>query len=42
MIPPKNWEHNPYLRDNNWNTVGMLLVYHCIYPPREWEHYPEL
>ena len=33
IIPPKEWEHDPTLYDDNFNTVAMLLAKNDIIPP---------
>lgn len=36
IIPPREWHHNPTLRDNHDWTVAMWLAYRGIIPPKEW------
>ena len=36
IIPPKEWYHNPNIRDNNHHTVAHYLKTHNIPVPNEW------
>ena len=38
IIPPKEWLHDPALKDNYCKTVAMKLAWNEIIPPKEWEH----
>ena len=38
IIPPKEWRHDPLLKDKNNNTVAIILSSKGIIPPREWMH----
>ena len=38
IIPPKEWYHNPLLRNEGADTVALILIYNDILPPKEWEH----
>ena len=33
IIPPKEWEHPPYLRDRDGFSVAILLAFRGIIPP---------
>lgn len=33
IMPPKEWEHDPNLKDKNNNTVALLLAKTSIIPP---------
>ena len=41
-IPPKEWCHDPNLRDNDGRTVAMYFARMGIIPPKEWYHNPRL
>ena len=41
IIPPKEWEHDPNLKDDDNMTVAMRLAENGIIPPKEWEHDPK-
>ena len=34
IMPPKQWEHDPLLKDQNDNTVAIILSSKGIIPPR--------
>ena len=34
IIPPKEWEHNKKLIDEDGNTVGILLASNGVIPPK--------
>lgn len=36
IIPPKEWQHKPALRDDYGMTVAMYLARNGIYPPKYW------
>ena len=38
IIPPKEWYHNPLLKNEIKDTVALILIYNDILPPKEWEH----
>lgn len=38
IIPPKEWYHDPLLKDINDNTVAIILSSEGIIPPKEWIH----
>ena len=38
IISPKEWQHDPLMRDANDCTVAMILASAGIIPPKEWEH----
>ena len=40
IIPPKEWYHDPNLRNINGYTVAMTLASKGIIPPKEWHHDP--
>ena len=42
ITSPKEWIHNPALRDNEGNTVAIILSTRGIIPPKEWIHRPSL
>ena len=42
IIPPKEWKHNPTLKDKNNQTVAMHLIDRKIFPPKEWCYNPDL
>ena len=42
IIPPKEWNHNPNIKNNDGLTVAMELAYNGKNIPKEWEHDPEI
>lgn len=42
IIQPKEWHHDPKLKNKYNNTVAMRLAEKEIIPPEEWYHNPEL
>ena len=38
IVPPKEWNHDPLLKDRNDNTVAIILSSKGIIPPKEWMH----
>ena len=34
IIPPEEWEHNPYIKDISNDTVAMYLARKGIIPPK--------
>ena len=42
IIPPKEWYHEPKLKNQFGNTVAMLLAWKGIASPPEWRHNPYL
>ena len=36
IIPPKEWQHDPNLKNNYNDTVAMILANNIIVPPPEW------
>ena len=36
IIPPKEWQHSPELKNMLGETVATLLAKHKIIPPKEW------
>ena len=36
IIPPKQWHHDPLLKDNGGLTVALFLISNDISPPKEW------
>ena len=36
VVPPKEWQHNPSLTNDNNETVAILLASNGIVPPKEW------
>ena len=39
IIPPKEWYHNPELRNNKGETVEDILTQKNIEVPKEWKIY---
>ena len=37
IIPPKEWYHEPELKDRWNNTVASRLVFSKLIPPEEWQ-----
>ena len=42
IIPPKEWYHDPFLRNKDGETVAIRLAFREIIPPKEWRHDPDL
>ena len=43
IIPPKEWYHNPALKDNNGWTTAMVIANFCRQvPDNHWNHNPNL
>lgn len=43
IISPKEWYHNPKLRDNNGMTVALYIAKYCNCIPDEyWNHDPKI
>ena len=38
IIPPKEWHHDPLMKNYEGNTVAIILAKRRIIPPKEWEH----
>ena len=38
IIPPKEWYHDPLLRNDYGETVGLVLAFHGIIPSEHWMH----
>ena len=36
IIPPKEWEHNKFIKDEYNRTVAEILSYRGIVPPQHW------
>lgn len=36
IIPPKQWHHDPLLKNSDKETVAKILINRKIMPPREW------
>ena len=36
IIPPKEWEHDKYIRIKWFGTVAKILSYEGIIPPQHW------
>ena len=36
IIPPKEWYHDPKLKNNDNKTVALLLIFKCETLPNEW------
>ena len=36
IIPPKEWYHDPKLKDKNGATVAMCIGRYKMDPPKEW------
>ena len=42
IIPPKEWYHNPEIKNSYNDTVAILLAGNKIIPLHEWYHSPVL
>ena len=42
IIPPKEWLHDPILKNDFEDTVAMILSCEGVIPPKEWYHDPIL
>ena len=38
IIPPKEWNHDPLIKNVNGQTIALILAGSGIIPPKEWEH----
>ena len=36
ILPPKEWQHDPNIKNNYGETVAMILASKGILPPKEW------
>lgn len=36
IMPPKEWLHNPLLKNYRGETVATILINNNILPPKEW------
>lgn len=42
IIPPKEWQHYRYLRNNAGETVAIILAKYGIIPPKQWIYQKDL
>ena len=42
MLLPKQWNHDPYLKDDYGMTVAIYMAIHTKYIPKQWYHDPTI
>ena len=38
ILPPREWYHDPILKNYRCETVALILINNNILPPKEWQH----